>query len=97
MSSIGTFFHEQLARLIGERTARTASGELARLPGSTRPISLPCVKPDGGGKAAITGDYALIGSEVPEVVKTLRANGIDVTAIHSHMLTEEPRIIFLHF
>jgi len=30
-------------------------------------------------------------------VKTLRANGIDVTAIHSHMLTEEPRIIFLHF
>jgi len=30
-------------------------------------------------------------------VRTLRANGIEVTAIHSHMLTEEPRIIFLHF
>jgi hypothetical protein len=54
-------------------------------------------QPTGGGKAAITGDYALIGSEVTDVVKTLRANGIDVTAIHSHMLTEEPRIIFLHF
>src|ERR1700745_2688168 len=54
-------------------------------------------QPTGGGKAAITGDYALIGPEVTEVVKTLRANGIDVTAIHSHMLTEEPRIIFLHF
>ena len=54
-------------------------------------------QPTGGGKAAITGDYSLIGSEVSEVVKTLRANGIDVTAIHSHMLTEEPRIIFLHF
>jgi Domain of Unknown Function (DUF1259) len=54
-------------------------------------------QPTGGGKAAITGDFALIGSEVTEVVKTLRANGIDVTAIHSHMLTEEPRIIFLHF
>src|SRR5712671_627466 len=54
-------------------------------------------QPTGGGKAAITGDYALIGSEVTEVVKTLRANGIDVTAIHSHMLTEEPRIIFVHF
>jgi hypothetical protein len=54
-------------------------------------------QPTGGGKAAITGDYALIGSEVSEVVKTLRANGIDVTAIHSHMLTEEPRIIFSHF
>jgi len=54
-------------------------------------------QPTGGGKAAITGDYALIGSEVPDVVRTLRSNGIEVTAIHSHMLTEEPRIIFLHF
>jgi hypothetical protein len=31
------------------------------------------------------------------VVRALRSNGIEVTAIHSHMLTEEPRIIFLHF
>ncbi len=54
-------------------------------------------QPTGGGKAAITGDYALIGSEVTDVVRALRANGIDVTAIHSHMLTEEPRIVFLHF
>jgi Domain of Unknown Function (DUF1259) len=54
-------------------------------------------QPTGGGKAAITGDYALIGSEVTDVVRTLRSNGIDVTAIHSHMLTEEPRIVFLHF
>jgi hypothetical protein len=54
-------------------------------------------QPTGGGKAAITGDYALVGSEVTDVVRALRANGIDVTAIHSHMLTEEPRIIFLHF
>jgi hypothetical protein len=54
-------------------------------------------QPTGGGKAAITGDYALIGSEVGDVMRTLRANGIEVTAIHSHMLTEEPRIIFMHF
>jgi Domain of Unknown Function (DUF1259) len=54
-------------------------------------------QPTGGGKAAITGDYAVIGSEVNEVVRALRANGIEVTAIHSHMLTEEPRIIFMHF
>ncbi|HLK82175.1 MAG TPA: DUF1259 domain-containing protein [Xanthobacteraceae bacterium] len=54
-------------------------------------------QPTGGGKAAITGDFALIGSEVPDVVRALRSNGIEVTAIHSHMLTEEPRIIFLHF
>src|SRR5712672_1682899 len=54
-------------------------------------------QPTGGGKAAITGDYALIGSEVGDVMRILRANGIEVTAIHSHMLTEEPRIIFMHF
>ena len=54
-------------------------------------------QPTGGGKAAITGDYALIGSEVQDVLRTLRENGIEVTAIHSHMLTEEPRIIFMHF
>jgi hypothetical protein len=54
-------------------------------------------QPTGGGKAAITGDFALVGSEVVDVVRALRSNGIEVTAIHSHMLTEEPRIIFLHF
>ena len=54
-------------------------------------------QPTGGGKAAITGDFVMIGTEVNDVVRTLRANGIDVTAIHSHMLTEEPRIIFMHF
>jgi hypothetical protein len=54
-------------------------------------------QPTGGGKAAITGDFALIGTEVGDVTRALRAGGIEVTAIHSHMLTEEPRIIFLHF
>jgi hypothetical protein len=54
-------------------------------------------QPTGGGKAAITGDFVLIGEEVNAVIKALRTNGIDVTAIHSHMLTEQPRIIFLHF
>jgi hypothetical protein len=54
-------------------------------------------QPTGGGKAAITGDFVLIGTEVNDVVRTLKSNGIDVTAIHSHMLTEQPRIIFMHF
>jgi hypothetical protein len=54
-------------------------------------------QPTGDGKAAITGDFALIGSEVVDVIRALRSNGIDVTAVHSHMLTEEPRIFFLHF
>lgn len=54
-------------------------------------------QPTGGGKAAITGDFVLTGDEVNPVIKTLRSNGIEVTAIHSHMLTEQPRLIFMHF
>ena len=54
-------------------------------------------QPTGGGKAAITGDFVLAGNEVNPVIKALRDNGIEVTAIHSHMLDEQPRLIFLHF
>jgi len=54
-------------------------------------------QPTGGGKAAITGDFVLTGDEVNPVINTLRANGIDVTAVHSHMLDEQPRLFFLHF
>lgn len=54
-------------------------------------------QPTGGGKAAITGDFVLIGSEVNPVLATLRARGIEVTALHSHMLTEQPRLLFMHF
>jgi biotin operon repressor len=54
-------------------------------------------QPTGGGKAAITGDFVLAGNEVNPVIKTLRENGIEVTALHSHMLTEEPRLLFMHF
>jgi len=54
-------------------------------------------QPTGNGKAAITGDFVLAGDEVNPVIKALRENGIEVTAIHSHMLTEQPRLIFMHF
>lgn len=54
-------------------------------------------QPTGGGKAAITGDFVVIGNEVNPMIRTLRANGIEVTAMHSHMLSEQPRIIFVHF
>src|SRR5712692_2728380 len=54
-------------------------------------------QPTGGGKAAITGDFVLTGEEVQPVIKALRENGIEITAIHSHMLTEQPRLIFMHF
>ena len=54
-------------------------------------------QPTGSGKAAITGDFVLTGDEVNPVVRALRSNGIDVTAIHCHMLDELPRLFFLHF
>ncbi len=54
-------------------------------------------QPTGSGKAAITGDFVLLGSEVNTVMKTLRQNGILVTALHNHMLMEEPRLFFMHF
>jgi hypothetical protein len=54
-------------------------------------------QPTGDGKAAITGDFVLTGEEVNPVIRAFRANGIDVTAIHSHMLDEQPRLFFVHF
>ena len=54
-------------------------------------------QPTGNGKSAITGDFVLLGSEVNPVIKALRQNGITVTALHSHMLREEPRLFFMHF
>ena len=54
-------------------------------------------QPTGGGKAAITGDFVLIAKEVNPVLKALRENGIEVTALHSHMLEEQPRLFFMHF
>lgn len=54
-------------------------------------------QPTGGGKSAITGDFVLISSEVNPVIKALRDHGIEVTALHSHMLTENPRLFFMHF
>ena len=54
-------------------------------------------QPTGSGKAAITGDFVLTAKEVNPVLKTLRDNGIEVTALHSHMLEDEPRLFFMHF
>jgi hypothetical protein len=66
-------------------------------PGPTGVATAIGFQPTGGGKAAITGDFVLTGDEVNPVIKALRENGIEVTAVHSHMLTEQPRLIFMHF
>ena len=54
-------------------------------------------QPTGGGKAAITGDFVMRASEVNDVIRALQRGGIEVSALHSHMLTEEPRLFFMHF
>ena len=55
------------------------------------------LQPAGGGRAAVTGDFVLTEGEVVPVQRALVEHGIAVTAIHNHMLGEEPRLFFLHF
>ncbi len=54
-------------------------------------------QPTGTGKAAITGDFVLLGREINPVLWALSQNGIQVTAIHSHMFDETPHLFFMHF
>ena len=54
-------------------------------------------QPTGGGKAAITGDFVLIAKEVNPVLRALREHGIEVTALHNHMLDDQPHLYFMHF
>jgi hypothetical protein len=68
-----------------------------RIPNSMGVATALNFQPTGGGKAAITGDFVLIAKEVNPVIKALTSNGIAVTAVHSHMLDEQPRLFFMHF
>jgi Domain of Unknown Function (DUF1259) len=54
-------------------------------------------EPTTAGKAAVTGDFVLLGAEVNPVLKTLRQHGIEVTALHSHMIDDSPHLFFMHF
>ena len=54
-------------------------------------------QPVGGGKAAVTGDFVLLASEVDPVMRALTSSGIEVTALHTHMLDEQPKLYFMHF
>jgi hypothetical protein len=54
-------------------------------------------QPTGAGKAAITGDYVMVSSEVNPVIRALRDGGIEVVSLHSHLLDEQPRLFFMHF
>ncbi|MBO0883316.1 MAG: DUF1259 domain-containing protein, partial [Mycobacterium sp.] len=54
-------------------------------------------QPTGEETAAITGDFALIEGEVNPVAQALKSNGIDVTAVHQHHLSEQPKLYYMHF
>ena len=47
--------------------------------------------------AATTGDFVLLADEVNPVIKALTENGIVVTAVHNHMLFDDPRLFMMHF
>jgi hypothetical protein len=82
---------------VPRRDPITEGGMPITPPGPTGMATAINFQPTGAGKAAITGDFVLTGEEVNPVIKALRESGIEVTAIHSHMLTEQPRLIFMHF
>jgi hypothetical protein len=62
--------------------------------GSTSAINF---QPLGGGRAAISGDCAMIASEVQAVLAALRRAGAQLVELHNHGLTDEPRLFFVHF
>lgn len=75
-------------------TLRENGMEIPPVMGLTTAINF---QPTGGGKAAITGDYVMLSSEVNAVIKALRENGIEAVSLHSHLLDDEPRLYFMHF
>jgi hypothetical protein len=78
------------------RAEAVSEGGMA-IPASMGTATALNFQPTAGGKAAITGDFVLLGSEVNPILKTLRHHGIEVTALHSHMIDEAPHLFFMHF
>jgi Domain of Unknown Function (DUF1259) len=83
------------------RAERIFDGEEAQgaeaIPNSMGLATAINFQPTDPGHAAITGDFVLVAGEVNPVMRALRENGIAVTAVHSHMLDESPRLFFMHF
>ena len=55
------------------------------------------IQPTTNGRAVATGDFVLLPAEVNPVIRALQANGIAVTALHSHLLMDQPHVLFMHF
>ncbi|TPG40694.1 DUF1259 domain-containing protein [Roseomonas nepalensis] len=73
---------------------REGGMEVPTAMGSATAINLQAA---GNRKGAITGDFVLTAEEVVPVQRALMENGIEVTAIHNHMLNDQPRIFFMLF
>ena len=82
---------------VGVPRAETVTVDGVDIPPSMGLATAINFQPIAGAKAAITGDFVLLGAEVNPVIRALRAGGIAVTALHSHMLAETPRLFFMHY
>jgi hypothetical protein len=78
------------------RAEAIKEGDMAVPPAMGTAIAIN-VQSAGAGKAATTGDFVLLPEEVNPVLRTLVSNGLAVTALHTHMLDEQPRLLFMHF
>jgi len=91
----GTFKGGVLSYGVPRNDAITMSGmTIAPAAGVAQAINFQAAE---SGKVATTGDFVLTADEVNPVISELQAHEIAVTALHSHMLTEQPRLFFMHF
>ena len=91
----GTFKGGVLSFAIPRSSAITSNGmTIAPAQGVAESINF---QEAGTGKVATTGDFVLTADEVNPVISALQEGHISVTALHSHMLKEEPRLFFMHF
>jgi len=82
-----------MVKFVFERKTTMHGAEL----GAAMGVSTWAVFAGSPESAVVDGDFAMLESEVQGVLKALRAADIHVVALHSHMLHEQPRIVFLHY
>lgn len=80
-------------KVVVGRTARMSGMEI----GSTMGVNTWAAFAGADDKAVVDGDFAMLEPELQSVLKALRGAGINVVAIHQHMIGESPRVMFLHY
>ncbi|MGW2084710.1 DUF1259 domain-containing protein [Streptomyces sp. NPDC001880] len=86
----------EIYKITFRRRETIADGHLI-LPAGLGSTSAFNFLPVGGGRAALSGDCAMIADEVPHVLRALRRGGIKLVELHNHHLSEDPRLLFVHF